>query len=184
MGKLREALANTDIFATHIFTAPAEEVLTVSTRANCISFSDEDLQVRGMHDRPLYFTGYIGSTLITRIQVDQGSALSIMPRRIMSYLMIPQSRLSATNTGIAGFNANSSTPIGKIWLKCRIGDLKTEVTCYVINADTSYNLLLGRPWLHRNDLIPLSLHQVTKYISEDGQQRTLVADSNPFKKID
>src|SRR3954467_13678012 len=102
MGKLREALANTDIFATHIFTAPAKEVLAVSTRANCISFSDEDLQVRGMHDRPLYFMGYIGSTLITRIQVDQGSALSIMPQRIMSYFMILQSRLSATNTVIAG----------------------------------------------------------------------------------
>src|SRR3954468_13615885 len=97
-----------------------------------------------MHDRPLYFTGYIGSTVITRIQVDQGSALSIMPLRIMSYPMIPRSRLSATNMIIAGFNANSSTPLGKIRLNCRIGDLKTEVTCYIIDADTSYNLLGSR----------------------------------------
>src|SRR3954467_9630032 len=99
----------------------------------------------------------------------------------MSYLMIHQSRFSGTNTVIAGFNANSSTPIGKIRLKCQIGDLKTEVTCYVINADTSYNLILGRPWLHRNGLIPSSLHQVVKYIDKDGRQCTLVADSNPFK---
>src|SRR5438270_7641847 len=112
---LREALANADTFATHIFT---KEALTAINRANSISFSDEDLQVRGMHDRPLCFTGYIGSTVITRIQVDQGSALSIMPLRIMSYLMIPQSKLSATNTVIAGFNANSSTRIEKIRLKC------------------------------------------------------------------
>src|SRR5436853_6580660 len=137
-----------------------------------------------MHDRPLYFTGYIGSTIITRIQVDQGSALSIMPRRILSFLGIPQYRLSTTNTVIAGFNALSSTPVGKIRLKCQIGDLKTEVTCYVINADPSYNLLLGRPWLHRNRLIPASLHQVIKYIDEDGQQRALVADSNPFKGME
>src|SRR5438270_7677915 len=112
---LREALANADTFATHIFI---KEALTTINRANSISFSDEDLQVRGMHDRPLCFTGYIGSTVITRIQVDQGSALSIMPLRIMSYLMIPQSKLSATNTVIAGFNANSSTRIEKIRLKC------------------------------------------------------------------
>src|SRR5436189_2344759 len=134
---LREALADADTFVTHVFT---KETLTAINRANSISFSDEDLQVRGMHDRPLYFTGYIGSTVLNRIQVDQGSALSIMPLRIMNYLMIPRSRLSATNTIIAGFNANSSTPLGKIRLNCRIGDLKTEVTCYIIDADTSYNL--------------------------------------------
>ena len=38
-----------------------------------------------------------------------------------------------------------NTTVGKIKLKCQIGDLKSEVTCYVIDADTSYNLLLGRP---------------------------------------
>src|SRR5438045_4255830 len=98
-----------------------------------------------------------------------------MPRRTMGFLGVHQSRLSATNTVIAEFNANSSTPIGKIRLRCLIGDLKTEVTCYVINADTSYNLLLGRPWLHRNGLISSSLHQVVKYIDKDGCQCTLVA---------
>ena len=172
------------MFAAHIPPVLVKEILTVTPRLNCITFSDEDLQVRGMHDRPLYFTGYIGSTLITRIQVDQGSALTIMPRRILSFLGIPQYRLSATNTVIAGFDAHNSTPVGKIRLKCQINDLKTEVTCYVINADPSYNLLLGRPWLHRNGLIPSSLHQVIKYLDGDGQQRVLVADSNPFKGLE
>src|SRR3954465_5721326 len=69
---LREALADADTFVTHVFT---KETLTAINRANAISFTDEDLQVRGMHDRPLYFTGYIGSTVLNRIQVDQGSAL-------------------------------------------------------------------------------------------------------------
>src|SRR4051812_16127071 len=66
---LREALADADTFVTHVFT---KETLTAINRANAISFTDEVLQVRGMHDRPLYFTGYIGSTVLNRIQVDQG----------------------------------------------------------------------------------------------------------------
>lgn len=33
--------------------------------------------------------------------------------------------------------------MGKIRLKCQIADLKTEVTCYVIENETSNSLLLG-----------------------------------------
>ena len=97
------------------------------------------------YDRPLYYTGYISLTCIERVQVDSGSALSIIPKRLLYFLGIPLHRLSAMTTTIYGFNAGSSQPLGKIRLRCQIGDLKSEVTCYVIDADTSYNLLLGRP---------------------------------------
>jgi len=37
------------------------------------------MQVKGKHDRPLYYTGYIGSSKVSHIHVDPGSALNIMP---------------------------------------------------------------------------------------------------------
>jgi len=80
------------------------------------------MQVKEKHDRPLYFTGYIGSSEVSRIQVDPGSALSIMPHWVMQHLRIPTHRLSATQTTIYGFNANGTRPMGKIKLKCQIGD--------------------------------------------------------------
>ena len=61
---------------------------------------------------------------------------------------------------------------------------KTEVTYYVINADTSYNLLLGRPWIHCNSIIPSTLHQVMKYVDEDGKVQTLIAKSHQFKGVE
>ena len=75
-------------------------------------------------------------------------------------------------------------PIGKIKLKCQIGDLRSEVTCYVIDAHTSYNLLLGRQWIHRNSIVPSTLHQVMKYIDGDGKVRTLIAERYPFKGVE
>src|SRR3954463_5380628 len=132
--------------------------LSISCFPTDIFFTLEDMQVQGRHAHPLYFTGYIGSTEITHIQVDPGSALSIMPRRVMEHLSIPTHRLSATNTNIFRFNANSTQPMGKIKLNCQIGDLKTEVTVYVIDADISYNLLLGRPWIQRNHIVSSTLH--------------------------
>ena len=127
------------------------------------------MQVKEKHDRPLYFTRYIGSSEVSHIQVDQGSALSIMPRWVMQHLGIPTHQLSATQTTIYDFNANGTRPMGKIKLKCQIRDLRSEMTCYIIDADTSYNLLLGRPWIHRNSIVPSTLHQVMKYI--DGSRK-------------
>ena len=74
--------------------------------------------------------------------------------------------------------------MGKIKLKCQIGDLKSEVTCYVIDADTSYNLLFGRPWIHRNSIVPSALDQVMKYIDESGKVRTLITERHPFKGVE
>src|SRR5436190_9643426 len=184
---LREALADAEVFVTQLpigFTIDEPYSLNVSSIPTDIVFTPEDMQVQGRHARPLYFTGYIGSTEITRIQVDPGSALSIMPRRVMEHLSIPAHRLSAMDTNIFGFNANSTRPMGKIKLRRQIGDLKIEVTVYVIDADTSYNLLLGRPWIHRNHIVPSTLHQVMKYVDTQGQVHTLVAEQHPFKGVE
>jgi len=76
---------------------------------------------------------------------------------------------------------NGTCPMGKIKLKCQIGDLRSEVTCYVIDADTSYNLLLGWPWIHHNSIVPSTLHQVMKYVDGDRIVRTLITKRHPFK---
>jgi len=108
-----------------------------------ITFTAEDmLLIDNKHDRPLYYTVYIDSTCVERVQVDPGYTLSITPKRLLYFLGILLNRLSATTTMIYGFNVESSYPLGKIQLLCRIGDLKSEVTCYIIVADLSYNLLL------------------------------------------
>src|SRR4051812_44485274 len=116
---LREALADVEVFVTqHPIGSTIDEPnsLSVSCVPTDIIFTPEDMQVQGRHARPLYFTGYIDSTEITRIQVDPGSVLSIVPRRVMEHLSIPAHRLSATDTNIFGFNANSTRPMGKIKL--------------------------------------------------------------------
>ena len=58
------------------------------------------------------------------------------------------------------------------------------MTCYVIDADTSYNSLLGRPWIHRNSIVPSTLHQVMKYTDEGGEVRTLISEKHLFKEVE
>jgi len=61
----------------------------------------------------------------------------------MQHLGIPTHRLSASQTTIYGFKANGMHLMGRIKLRCQMWDLKSKVTGYVIDADTSYNLLFG-----------------------------------------
>ena len=75
---LREALTDAEIFMAQIPTGSQEEeeedCLHASQNAPGITFTSDDMQVKEKHDRPLYFTGYIGSSEVSRIQVDSGFA--------------------------------------------------------------------------------------------------------------
>ena len=66
---LREALADAEVFMTQVPVEPrdedVEDCLHASQNAPCITFTANDMQVKGKHDRPLYFTGYIGSSELT-----------------------------------------------------------------------------------------------------------------------
>ncbi|ONK57059.1 uncharacterized protein A4U43_C10F16190 [Asparagus officinalis] len=188
---LQEALADSEAFYTHFSKeAEAEQGCAICCqvsirRVPCITFTPEDMIIKSTsHDRPLYFTGYVGSSKVDRIQVDPGSALSIVPLKLIKHLGIPPKSLSLTATTIFGFNATGTRPRGKIRLKCRIGDMKTKVTCYVIDAEPSYNILLGRPWIHGNRIVPSTLHQCLKYVDDYERVRTVVADKQPFKGVE
>ncbi|KAJ6821645.1 uncharacterized protein M6B38_391245 [Iris pallida] len=137
-----------------------------------------------LHDRPLYYTGYIGDVKVDRMHIDPGSSISIIPKGLLHHLRISMHRLAPTSTAINGFNSGRSYPIGKIRLKYQIGDLQSEVTCYVIDTDTSYNILLGRPWIHDYMIVPSTLHQCFKYVDKHGFVRTEFADIDPFKGVE
>src|SRR4051812_39231950 len=74
--------------------------------------------------------------------------------------------------------------MGKIKLRCQIEDLKSEVMVYIIDADTSYNLLLGLSSIHKNHILSSTLHQVMKYVDAQGHVRTLIAEQHPFKGVE
>ena len=68
------------------------------------------------YNRPVYYTRYIDSARVERIQVNLGYALRIIPRRLLHFLGILLSKLSTTTTTIYGFNVESSYLLGKVRL--------------------------------------------------------------------
>lgn len=84
---------------------------------------------------------------------------------------------------IQGFNHSKQRPFGKIAIRSRFGGIEDYNEFLVINMDTSYNILLGRPWMHANVAIPSTYYQCVKY-SLQGAKGTIMTNNDPFSTVE
>ncbi|XP_022893147.1 uncharacterized protein LOC111407730 [Olea europaea var. sylvestris] len=145
-----------------------------------ITFDDGYLQLGSRpHNRPLYVSGYIRKCKINSMMIDCGSTVNIMLVKTMKKIGINVGNLSRSKIMIQGFNQKGQRAIGMIRLKLQIEELISSALFHVIDAKTSYELLLGRVWLHEIGVVPSTCHQCFKY-SRDGEVKCVVAESKPF----
>ncbi|XP_028100105.1 uncharacterized protein LOC114299540 [Camellia sinensis] len=75
--------------------------------------------------------------------------------------------------------------MGKIELRTKFGDIEESTEFLVIDVDTSYNALLGRPWMHNHHAVPSTYHQCIKYpLPSPKKEGTIVADNDPFGEVE
>ena len=86
---------------------------------------------------------------------------------------IPEKRLVPHNVPLTIFASSSFNTKGHINVDLQVGLLRAPTKFYVIEADVSYHILLGRPWIHRNYAIPSTLHQCLKAIK--GRKEILIS---------
>ena len=78
----------------------------------------------------------------TCILIDGGSAVNIMPKTTMKRLGIDMKELTWSRLMIQGFNQGRQQAIGMIRLKFVTSELSSNTLFHVIDAKTSYNVLL------------------------------------------
>ncbi|KAL0462455.1 UNVERIFIED_CONTAM: hypothetical protein Slati_0133100 [Sesamum latifolium] len=81
------------------------------------------------------------------------------------------------------FNQGGQRAIGVIKIELLMDDMVSTALFHVIDAETSYNMLLGRPWLHENSVVPSTWHQCFKYC-RNGIVRKVLGDSKPFTEAE
>ncbi|XP_060200598.1 uncharacterized protein LOC132628857 [Lycium barbarum] len=159
----------------------SEEVDTCDAK---ITFTNDDLLLgQTLHNRPLYMVGFVRGHKVNRIMIDDGSGVNILLIRIVKELGISVDELSERRLMIHGFNQGGQRAIGAVKLEINMGGMCSNAWMHVIDAKTSYNILLGRPWIHENKVVPSTYHQCFKYL-EDGVQKKIVADDEPFAETE
>jgi len=148
---------------------------------NEITFDEEDKLIDdGDHNRPLYVEGNIGVAHLRRILIDPGSAVNILPLQSLTRAGFTMDDLEATDVMICGFDNQGKPTVGAITLKIQMSTFSFKVWFFVIEANTSYSALLGRPWIHKYRVVPSTLHQCLKFLDANGTQKCIIGNISPY----
>ncbi|XP_071912181.1 uncharacterized protein [Coffea arabica] len=133
-----------------------------------IAFSDDELPTEGIgHNRALYITVRCNGKMLPKVLIDNGSALNICPWSTLEKLGLQDIKLRPSGTIVRGFDGAQREPIGEADLVIEMGPAQFQITCQVMNFPSIYNILLGRPWIHKSGAVPSSLHQLLKFVVND-----------------
>jgi len=117
--------------------------------------SDDERQ----HLKALFFKGRVDGQPISKIFIDGGAAINIMPYVMYQKLGKGDRDLTKTDMMWKDFEGNVSPVKGAICIELTISSKTLPTTFFVINGKGAYNLLLGRDWIHANCSIPSTMHQ-------------------------
>jgi hypothetical protein len=175
---LIEALQKPEVYEIDM---AKHNLLCNSVEFNQITFTEDDKVLEcDDHNRPLYIEGNIASAHLQRILIDPGSAVNILPVCSLARAGYTIDDLDPTEVVICGFNNQGASALGSIRVKIQMSSFSFKARFFVIDSNTSYSALLGRPWIHKYHVVPSTLHQCLKFLDNKGEQHRIAANPMPY----
>ena len=152
----------------HTATTPGGLIhFLTADRATCIVFSDDDLPPEGSdHVRPLFINVACSGHRVSSVLLDNGSALNVCPLVTTIALGFSPSDFGPSIQTFKAYDWTQRTVMGTLTTHVMIGPVRYSILFQVLRIQSSFNLILGRPWIHEAGAISSSLHQKVKFIHE------------------
>ncbi|KAJ1396106.1 Aspartic peptidase domain superfamily [Sesbania bispinosa] len=133
------------------------------SHATTIIFREpSDASPQFCHNRPLYVEATIEGIKVRRALVDNDSGVNFMPSSIFHKLKMPRGRIRKSDVMLSTFHGEAVESLGRVHAVLKVGPIKMVNTFQVVEGDSSYHLLLGRPWIHLHQCVPSTVHQCIK----------------------
>ena len=138
-----------------------------------ITFSDSDMEgCQHPHDDPLVVRAVVANKTVHRVLIDNGSSADIIFASAFDKMGIGREKLEPVNTHLRGFSGEKVLPLSSIQLVLTLGDPPCQATTtarfLIVDAPSTYNMLLGRPSLNAIKAIPSSYHMMIKFPTVNG----------------
>ena len=109
---------------------------------------------------------------VPSILLDNGSALNVCPLATAIALGYGPIDFKPSTQTVRAYDSTRREVMGTLTLELMIGPVVFQVLFQILRIPVSFNLLLGRPWIHSAGAIPSSLHLKVKFI-HNGQVITI-----------
>ena len=148
------------------------------TASACITFTNEEIPPKGQDStKALHITIKCKSHAMPRALLDNGSSLNVMPMSTLLRLPIDLSDMKKSQMVVRAFDGTKREVLEKIKLSIQVGPCTFDFEFIVMDINSSYNCLLGRPWIHMAGAMPSTLHQKVKFVVEESLI-TMVAEKD------
>ncbi|XP_073295907.1 uncharacterized protein [Primulina huaijiensis] len=133
-----------------------------------ISFGPKDLRgVSPPHNDALVIQARVANYDVLRVFVDNDSSVNVIFKQALVQMDLHEYQLEAVETALFGFAGHAVYPEGEITLPLTLGtgDLrKTVMTVFtVVDASSSYNIILGMPAMNEMRAVASTYHQKIKF---------------------
>jgi hypothetical protein len=124
------------------------------------------------HLKPLFVRGHIDGISIAKMLVDGGAAVNLMPYSLYRKLGKQHDKLVKTNMTLSGVGTDSSIEAkGVTSIELTLGTKTLAVAFFVVDVERNYSIILGRDWIHANQCVPSTSHQMLlQWVGDDVEQ--------------
>ncbi|GAU10426.1 hypothetical protein TSUD_419170, partial [Trifolium subterraneum] len=161
------------------------------TASRYLGFSEDELPAEGHnHNRALHISVKCLDNILSRVLVDTGSSLNVMPKTTLLKLAVEGALMRPSSMVVKAFDGSRRTVVGEVDLPILIGPQLFTITFQVMDINPTYSCLLGRPWIHDAGAVTSTLHQKLKFITGDkmivvsGQEDMMVSHLSSFRYIE
>ena len=134
-----------------------------------ISFVDnEATALINPHHYALLMRLLVANCKIKRILVDNGSSTNVLFLNALKEMKIDESNIRRCATMLVGFSGEQKFTVGDIALPVYAGGINLNVNFAVLDSPSAYNMILGRPWIHKMRAVPSTFHQVVRFPTKWG----------------
>ena len=125
---------------------------------------------------------------MSSVLLDNGSSLNVCPIVTAIALGFSPTNFGPSSQTFKAYDGTQRTIMGTLSTHVMIGPVRYSILFQVLRIRSSFNLLLGLPWIHEAGAIPSSLHQKLKFIHKGHiitiqSDRDVVTPSKPALHI-